>query len=270
MHRLEADVAGVRVSLACADARITEAVAERWRGFPMRAGGDACLAIEVRAKASPPPPPGSEYAIDLARNGSRLAVRGFWLDGEVDLERATGVADVDPFDAAGSVENFLRVALAHLLLPRGGFLLHAASVVTGRGAVVAFGPSGAGKTTLASLAGARPVISDDLVAIRRGPAGLVVIPTPFRAGGAPARPDGHRIVSLLRLKQAPRFSLTPLPAMRAAVELVGSMPFVHDDPGSAALALACASEAALDPGVSELAFTPDASVWDALDRGGRA
>src|SRR5205823_4169108 len=134
-----------------------------------------------------------DYPLQITRDGSRIAIAGFWLRGEVDLARGDARARFAEKDAAGSVENFLRVAPAHLLLPRRGFLLHACAAVDGDGAVVAFGPSGAGKTTLASLAGDRPVISDDLVALAFVDDELRAIPAPFREGGAAPAPRGHRV-----------------------------------------------------------------------------
>ena len=54
------------------------------------------------------------------------------------------------------VENFLRVAFAHLALEKGALLLHGAGVVREETAYVFFGPSGSGKTTVTTLSkGAR-------------------------------------------------------------------------------------------------------------------
>jgi len=209
------------------------------------------------------------YDVSLARAGDALAVRGPWLDGTLDLARGRGRARVDAFDASGSVENFLRVAIAHLLLPRGGFLLHACAAVTGDGgAIVGFGPSDAGKTTLASLAGARPVVSDDLLALTRDANGrLAVVPTPFRAGGARPHPAGHPVRALCRLRKSATAtpSLTRLAPARGAMELAAAMPFVVDEPATADAALALAAEAARDPGVHELAFAPTPEAWSFVE-----
>lgn len=272
---MNADIAGVRVALSAPAAWLEGPLGARFRPFaPSAANPHAHLTIAVDPSAAEMPDPGPDaeppdYPLDIVRDGARLTVRGFWLDGSLDLARGEGHALVAERDAAGSVENFLRVAVAHLLLPEGGFLLHAAGVVLGDGrAIVAFGPSGAGKTTLAGRAGERGgrlVVSDDLVALRRDAHGrLVVVPTPFRAGDAPPRPEGHVVRGLCRLRQGAEVGARRLPPAEAAVELLGSMPFVSDEPGTAELALARASEAAAEPGVIELAVPDRVGVWDLI------
>lgn len=273
---LNAEIAGIRVSLSGPAAWLDGPLGEPFRRFGTHSRSTR-LVIDLRPDPVSPVRERTvlageeipDYPISITRSGSVLRIRGWWLDGDVDLARGTGTARIATPDLAGSLENFLRVAIAHLLLPEGGFLLHAAAVVLrdDERAVVAFGPSDAGKTTLAGLAGAgRRVISDDLVALRRLADGrLVVIPTLFRAGDAPARPEGHPVGQLLRLRKGPALALRALTLARGAMEIVGAMPFVHDDPGSSATALALAAAAAADPGVAELVFAPVPGVWDGIE-----
>ncbi len=281
--RLEADIAGITVAVAAPEAWIRGPFGDRYRNFPARGParakvsveliehGEACAAERwpagraVQASAARGEAP--EYPVALGWADGRLSVDGLFLNGWLDLAQATGQATACSRDAVGSVENFFRVAVSHLLLPEGGFLLHAAAVVArGGGAVVCFGESGAGKSTIASLAGAREVISDDLVALRRDAGGrLVVVPAPFRPGGAPARPEGHLVRGLFHLRQAKTFAITPLGRAAGAASLVGQIPFVLDRAETAVQALALAEAAAADPGVAELAFSPVAAVWDEIE-----
>ncbi len=279
---LNTEIAGIHVSLSGPDAWLDGPLGEPFRRFAWSKtlsprSRAPRLAIEllpdplspVRERTVLAGEEIPDYPITIARSGSVLQVRGWWLDGEIDLARGIGTARIATPDLAGSLENFLRVAVAHLLLPDGGFLLHAAAVVLrdDARAVVAFGPSDAGKTTLAGLAGdGRRVISDDLVALRRLADGrLVVIPTLFRAGDAPARAQGHPVGQLLRLRKGPALALRPLSPVRGAMEIVAAMPFVHDDAGSSEMALALAANAAADPGVAELVFAPVRGVWDGIE-----
>jgi hypothetical protein len=266
------DIAGVRVTLRCPPGWHEAPLAARFARFPASGAAAKSLTIDLSAGAGTPPPGGfPEYPLRIARAGATLAVSSWYLDGEVDLARGTGRASVGEPDAAGAVENFLRVALAHLLLPDGGFLLHAAAAVAAGDAIVAFGPSGAGKTTISELAGSRPVISDDLVALRRDSGGrLVAVPSPFRAGGAAPHPAGHPVRALLRLKHGDRHALRPLPAAEAAREIVASMPFVNDDAETSSRALELAADAACDPGAAELVFAREPGVWEWLERATRA
>jgi hypothetical protein len=91
---------------------------------------------------------------------------------------------VDP--DAGASESLVQTyllgsALGALLQQRGLLVLHGSSVVASDRAVVFLGPSGRGKSTLASAMHARgyPVIADDLTALARGADGtLCVLPGP--------------------------------------------------------------------------------------------
>src|SRR6202020_755692 len=71
---------------------------------------------------------------------------------------------------------------SYALLERGGLLLHASSVLSKGRAYAFVGPSGAGKTTMARLAAPRPVLSDEVTALRPSAssgAPFDCFPTPF-------------------------------------------------------------------------------------------
>lgn len=72
----------------------------------------------------------------------------------------------------------LRVATAAALPFQGGIVLHAASAVVHDHAVVFFGQSGIGKSTLMKLS-PHPVISDEWVALRPAGQGFIASGTPF-------------------------------------------------------------------------------------------
>jgi len=206
-----------------------------------------------------------DYPLLVERTGSRLDVTSLHLRGWIDLATGRGEGLCCTHDQ-GAAENFLRVAVARLLLPAGGFLLHACAVLSGSEAHVGFGPSGAGKTTLSGLAGSRAVLSDDLVVLRRDESGrLCAIPTLFRDGGAPPREGGYPVRRLMRLRKGSRVELCPLDRLAGARELLAAMPYLVDDPDSAEGALALADAASGSPGVSELTFPIDPSVWATLE-----
>jgi len=70
--------------------------------------------------------------------------------------------------AAGpGIGDLMRAWFFHVLLSRGGILLHAAGVIRSGRALVFCGPTGSGKTTLARLAGSQPLLSDESIAITR-------------------------------------------------------------------------------------------------------
>ena len=257
-------------------------LAARYRRFPANGSAPAALhvtVVEHRRDACPAYRPEADaamraapfvdglpdYPLLLERDGGRLRVTSVHLHGWIDLDSGSGEAVSCTHDE-GAAENFLRVAVARLLLPEGGFLLHACAVVSRGEAVVGFGSSGAGKTTLSSLAGPRPVLSDDLVVLRRDAQGtLRAVPTIFRDGGAPPAREGYRVRRLLRLGQGP-FALEPLTRTEGARELLAAMPYLIDDPETAAGALTLADAAAASPGCARLTFPKDHSAWPAIER----
>ena len=65
-----------------------------------------------------------------------------------------------------ALDSLLRILLTMVLLPRRGFLLHAATVVRDGQAYVFAGRSGAGKSTVASLSPAGTVLTDEISLLR--------------------------------------------------------------------------------------------------------
>lgn len=286
LDRLEADVAGVRVAVSADRTWLERTLAPRYRRFPAAGSGAAALEIRVADHVPGGCPADSpeayaamhaapfvdglpDYPVLVERRGPRLDITSLHLKGSFDTAAGRGEALCCTHDQ-GAAENFLRVAVARLLLPHGGFLVHACAVVSGGEAIVGFGPSGAGKSTLASMAGPRSVVSDDLVVLRRDPRGrLVAVPTLFRDGGAPIPPEGgYPVRRLLRLRKAAirgPLGLRTLDRLEGARELLAAMPFLMDDEECASGALALADAAARDPGIGELTFPLDPRVWTQLE-----
>jgi hypothetical protein len=76
-------------------------------------------------------------------------------------------------------DSLLRILLTAILLPRRGFLLHAASVVRDSHAYVFVGPSGAGKSTVASLSPVGSVLTDEISLLRFSDGCWQAYGTPF-------------------------------------------------------------------------------------------
>jgi hypothetical protein len=142
----------------------------------------------------------------------------------------------------GLVENVLRVMAAHALLEVGGTLIHSAAVVEGDRALLFYGPSGVGKSTIAALALAagRAVLSDDLNAVLGSRGVPRVEPVPFAGDLAPStrhtgavplgalcrlRRDGGGGASLAAGPAARRIS-----AAAALASLLAATPFLNADP----------------------------------------
>jgi hypothetical protein len=181
-------------------------------------------------------------------------------------------AEVDPFsglarlhrreERAYPLEAVIRTAMMARLPLLGGLAFHAAGVVAhGRG-VVFFGPSGAGKTTVAATS-PFPVLSDELVAVAPGhPFDLV------RSGFWGEGPEGGRtnpapLALLIDLAKGPALSLTRLPPAEAAGRVLGSVP-VPLAPPLWSRALAVVAELVGQVPVYRMEWSPAEPPWERL------
>ncbi len=150
----------------------------------------------------------------------------------------------------GVFANLLRVGLAVTAVPRGAVLLHSTGFLleepgsSGVGksrAILGFGPSGTGKSTLGrhALAAGVRVLSDDLNLIHAGGQGYRA---GYRAHAVPYAGElgseqgyefaagGWPLAAVVRLRQGSEVHLRRLPSRAAALaNLLASAPFVNVD-----------------------------------------
>jgi len=165
-------------------------------------------------------------------------------------------------------DNIFRMVSAYALLARGGVLLHSAGVSDGTWAWIGFGHSGAGKSTLSGLAleAGQRVLSDDLNALRQEEGQWLAQRIPFAGELGPTHGDdrSYPIAGMCRLAKGAGHRLVPLARPRALAALVGSAPYVNQDPYRV-LALMTNLESllgALD--CHDLTFRKDAGFWPLL------
>ena len=162
------------------------------------------------------------------------AARVSWEQDRCRLSHATFEAELDPLrgearvwrspGSAIGLLTTLRTAICSRLPLEGGLVLHAAGLERDGRGLVFFGPSGAGKTTLAARS-PWPIVSDELVAIVSGQGGTFAIRgTPFRK--APPGPAGasRRVSHLAALVELDKgaYRLTPLGRTEALRSLIAS------------------------------------------------
>jgi hypothetical protein len=103
-----------------------------------------------------------------------------------------------------ALDSLLRILLTMVLLPKRGFLLHAATVVRDGRAYIFAGRSGAGKSTVASLSPEGSVLTDEISLLRYTDGCWQAHGTPFwgefRAAG---RNDHYPLAGIYTLVQAP-------------------------------------------------------------------
>ena len=144
---------------------------------------------------------------------------------------------------------------------KGGFLVHSSGVTIDGRAFVAFGQSGAGKSTFAAQCMKSPgvqVLSDEIVAVF--PSGMCH-GTPFRSDLDVASVSATApIHQLLMLRKATEERLDPVNAVRAVAALVSQVYRSPIEPLSSSDILERASILASRVGISELSFRKTGDV----------
>jgi len=181
-------------------------------------------------------------------------------------------AEIDPFGArarlqrreeyAYPLEVVVRTAMMARLPLVGGLPLHAAGVVVeGRG-VVFLGPSGAGKTTLASTS-PFPVLSDELVAVVPGHPFDLVRSGFWGEGAATGRTRPAPLALLVDLAKGPAFRLSRLRPAEAAGRVLASAP-VPLAPPLWSRCLAVAAALVREVPVHRMEWAPAEPPWERL------
>jgi len=214
------------------------------------------------------------YRVHTRWEGDTLYASSYEWAGWIDPSRKTGglsLGEITEVDAAAfdrSIENFLRVAYAHLMVARGGFVLHSAGLVRDERAYLFFGPSGSGKTTVTTLSPGALVLSDDLtLVVPMDGGGYGACSVPFRGVFAP-QPTSIRtfpLAGFFRLIQAGEDRLDRVAGARAVGELVGSLPFVTERPEWAGAVMDAVAGAVSKVPVFRLHFRKDRTFWKVID-----
>ena len=195
-----------------------------------------------------------------------------WSDGRLLCSHRSFTAEIDPFsgravlhrrqERAYPLEAVIRTAMVARLPLLGGLPLHAAGVVAEGCGVAFFGPSGAGKTTVASTS-PFPVLSDELVAVVPGRTFDLVRSGFWGEGKETARTGPVALALLVDLAKGPSFALTPLRPAEAAGRVLASAPVPLAPPlWSRALAVAAALVAAVP--VYRMEWSPATPPWERL------
>ena len=257
------EVAGLRVAVDCAQPPLRAALQRRYAAFR----GDGAPQFRVRLRAEPHPVrPHAQLDVGLRWQpwGVRFDAPGF--RGHMDMRAGEGALSVASNAPLEEVEYYLRILYALLAFQAGGALFHAAGVVQAGAAYLFFGPSGAGKTTAASLSPRGEVLNDDLLLLMPSPQGWAAHATPFwnptqvqpRRGRAPVR-------ALLRLVQAQQVALLPLSGGRALAECMACFPVLTTHPHYAAELFHRARSLLSTVPAYWLHFRKDDSFWSALE-----
>lgn len=246
-------------------------LARRFGGW-LRSGNDSSPAVRITVYRMPETDfrpidtRGWEYELDFDHGRDIVRVAGLDFVGIVDRRSDEASAGFWTFQEGddlfgGAAENLLRLLVAQRTLNRGGLLLHGAGVVREGSAIVAFGHSGAGKTTFSRLCveAGLGVISDDLIALVPGSNGFEVLCLPF-TGDLKADIDRRgsvRLGRLLRLRKGEDDAVAPMGDAAAVASLMACAPGINRDHHCADRLEAIAQRIVLSFHPEELVFCRD-------------
>lgn len=202
--------------------------------------------------------------VELDEGAFRITLANCRADGDLTTKRARLAVPRVPSALSPSL---LRALSSLLLVREAGFLLHASAVVEKGGAWVFCGPSESGKTTIARLAGDRPVLNDETVAIARRARGYAACATPFFGEGGPAMATVNAeapIRGVFFLHQAPRFSHRPLAAGEAVARAWSQVFLPKRDRAVVEQILESLATFARRVHCYDLFFTPRPELWEYL------
>jgi hypothetical protein len=158
---------------------------------------------------------------DVTREGTGYRIVYGTLDASFD--GSSGQATLAP--SIWLVDSLLRIVVGLMLAERGGLLVHGSGVMIGEEALVCFGPSGVGKTTVARSVARGAVLCDEMIAIAGGRA----FGTPFHGDYAFCTPRSAPLAAVVRLVQGSIDQLDALSPAVAAQSLLGSTLFFCRD-----------------------------------------
>jgi hypothetical protein len=246
-QQFELSIGSVPFRLQMSDAQLFRAASLRYAPFADAAAQPIHITLNEFSKSASEP---VEFGYEVEGAALHVSSRETRFDG-VRNEYA--------------LDSLLRVLLSWKLAGRFGFLVHAATVVRAGKACVFIGRSGAGKSTVASLAPVETVLTDEISLLRFETGEWRAYGTPFwgefRAAGSNRSAS---VRGLFGLVQASENRVTPLRPVEMLRTLLPNVLFFSAESAANRRLLEILSHAVDSIFGYELAFRKDAAFWEVL------
>ena len=209
--------------------------------------------------------------------GSRSRPKVSHLDHRVLLQRSDFAGCLDMKARRGrntfrknmeiiAVESFLRICYSFLAVEHGGLLLHSAGVLRDDKGYIFPGPSGTGKSTIASLATAKEtILSDEMVVVRKREGNYLVYSTPFYGTNESTEQNmgGYLKAAFLPVKDDKVYLIEARPA-QALAKLLASVLFFSQEPSLNRRLMGIATDVVAQVPFYEMHFRRDNSFWECI------
>ena len=255
------EIGGLPIRLFVDDADFAQMLKERYTGF-VTGRRDAQFDFEVELVPEGVAPGDGDVRVE-------------WESGQWRIDRGDFHASWNPHGARGlirqtanpySLNSVLRIVHTLSLAKRKGFLVHAASAVRNGRAFIFAGVSGAGKTTIASLAPPDvTLLTDEISYVRWQEGQYCAFGTPF-AGDLGRLGENMRapIAALYLLAKGPENKIEPIKAADAGRALLENILFFAKDSEMVGSVFETACDFASRVPVRRLTFAPDTRVWEMI------
>lgn len=229
---IQVTIADFSITLSGLSQRLKEKLSDRYEGFVGIEGGEKFYATTGIGKNCFIPPT-EEGMLNIKEKDIEFKTYIFSTDfsGFAEMEGRKGfVLLAKPEDTKFSIyalENYLMRVFNILAIEAGGFFLHACGVVKNEEVYLFYGPSGSGKSAVASLSPDLGVLSDDMILILPKDGSYYASSTPFWGSLARAlRKKGtFPVKSSFHLVKSTETELTPLENIKAMTTMFSSSLF---------------------------------------------
>jgi hypothetical protein len=261
-HQVAIEIGGMPILLRTEDADFRALLETRYAGF-VRAALEPAFALDVDVVRP-------DRDLSTAEELRVWSEHGLWH-----LERGDFRADWNPREGRGQVvqllspyaiDSVLRIVHTLIQAPAGGFLLHGASAIRHGRAFLFSGVSGAGKTTISSLAPPDSILlTDEISYIRREGERYLACGTPF--AGELARLGENAVAPIERLfflAKGPGNLIEPIETADALRMLLRNILFFADDASLIEMVFRSACDFLGRVPAFRLTFYPDERVWELI------
>ena len=160
------------------------------------------------------------------------------------------------------VDIATRFAISVLLAKKGGFILHSSGMVHSGKALLFFGVSGSGKSTITQVSQPDVILSDEAVIVLKKDGKWLAYGTPFYGTLAYVGENiAVELAALIKISKAPFYNLQKLPRQRALRELLKAVIILDDSLEQKEKNLSNALNVLKDVPSHELEFLPEPEVW---------
>jgi len=217
------------------------------------------------------PPGPTEYRVAVVHEADRISVAGIGFTANVDrtpLRAQMRTCHNDEW-FLGAFENLFRIVACYRLFAEGALMMHSAAFTDCARGFLFCGRSGAGKTTLCSLADELDlrILSDELnaVASSGGSPELRAMPFAGDFGGMPKPQPPYPLTGLLGLRHGTAPLLSRCSKAEAVSRIVASCPYVNTDPVLIDELTSRVTELVERVPFRILSFAKDGRFWSLLD-----